>query len=384
MPTLETPWPQISWVNVTMYEHLRWRKGNTTFQINPVLGQESLARLACIGLADIDLRDIPCDYHKFADIFSKQGAKRLSQHRPFDLLIQIESEKTLPLDPIYSLSSLELQTLRDFIDENLKTGLIRPSWSPCGAPVLFIKKKDGSLQLYINYWGLNKITQKDCYPIPLVTDLWDTPQKAQVYSKIDLRSAYHLIRIADGDEWKTVFWIRYGSYKWLVMPFGLSNASSAFQRLMNEVFADLLDMCVVIYLDNILIYSDNIEDHKRHVREVLHRLWTHELYTSLSKCIFHKEKVKFLGYLIDPEELQMDGEKVRIIKEWPVSCWVKDIQAFLGFMNFYRRFIHNYSELAVPLTRLTKKNSIWDWTTDCQDIFDVLKGAFVTAPVLAH
>ena len=144
-PTLETPWPQISWVNVTTYECLRRKKGNTAFQINPVLGQESLVRSACIDPVNIDLRDVPHDYHEFADVFSKQGAKRLPQHWQFDLSIQIESEKTPPLGPIYSLSSLKLQTLRDFIDKNLKTGLIRLSWSPCGASVLFVKKKDGSL-----------------------------------------------------------------------------------------------------------------------------------------------------------------------------------------------------------------------------------------------
>jgi len=144
------------------------------------------------------------------------------------------------------------------------------------------------------------------------------------------------------------------------MPFGLSNAPSAFQRLMNKVFANLLDMCVVIYLDDILIYFDNIEDHKQYVRKVLHHLQTHRFYVSPSKCIFHKEKVEFLGYLIGPKGLQIDGEKVHIIKKWPVSHRVKDVQVFLGFVNFYRRFIHNYSELAVLLTRLTKKNSIWD------------------------
>lgn len=140
--------------------------------------------------------------------------------------------------------------------------MIRPLQSPCEAPVLFVKKKDSSLRLCVDYRGLNKITRKDHYPIPLVTNLLDALQKARIYSKIDLQSAYHLVKIAEGDEWKTAFRTRYGSYVWLVMPFGLSNAPLAFQRLMNEVFADLLDICVVIYLDNILIYSDNLEIHK--------------------------------------------------------------------------------------------------------------------------
>ena len=181
----------------------------------------------------------------------------------------------------------DVTTLREFIDENTRTGLIRPSKSPCGAPVLFVKKKDGSLRLCVDYWGLNRITHKDRYPIPLIMDLLDAPIKARVYSKIDLRSAYHLVRIVEGDKWKTIFRTHYSLYEWLVMPFGLSNAPSAFQRFMNELFSDLLDVCVVIYLDDILIYSDNISEHKKHIKEILRRLRANDLYASSSKCVFH-------------------------------------------------------------------------------------------------
>jgi len=210
---------------------------------------------------------------------------------------------------------MELHTLQDFIEENIKVSLIWPSKSPCGALVLFVKKKDRFLHLCIDYWGLNKITQKDRYPIPLISDLVDAPKKARVYSKIDLHSAYHLVRITEGEEWKTAFCTRYRSYEWLVMPFGLTNAPSAFQHLINEIFANMLDVWTVIYLDDILIYSDSITEHKKHVREVLQWLCTNRLYALPTKCMFHHNKVEFLGFILGLQGVQIDNKKVSIIWE---------------------------------------------------------------------
>ena len=243
--------------------------------------------------------------------------------------------------------------LHEFLDENLKTGIIHTSNSPCGAPVLFMRKKNGSLCLCVDYRGLNKMTWKNHYPIPLLSDLLDAPNKVQIYSKIDLRSAYHLVWIAKGEEWKTIFCMWYGSFEWLVMPFGLSNAPVAFQHLMNEIFADLLDICVVVYLDNILIYTDNPEEHKGHVKEVFRRLRKHQLYALPSKCSFHQNRIEFLGFIISIDGLQMDKDKVQVIRDWPTPRWVKNIQSFFRFVNFYRRFIKGYSELSAPLTYLT-------------------------------
>ena len=299
---------------------------------------------------------LPVDYCEFADVFDKHHAKHLPPHCSHDLSIHIEGGNTPPLGPIYSLLASELRTLREFIDENTRTGLIRPLKSLYGVPVLFVKKKDGSLHLCVDYQELNRITCKDRYPIPLITDLLDTPKKARVYSKIDLRSAYHLVRIVEGDEWKTIFHTHYGSYEWLVMLFGLSNAPLAFQRFINELFSDLLDMCVVIYLDDILIYLDNISKHKRHVKEVLRHLCANDLYTSPSKCVFHHQQVKFLGYVLGPQGVQMDKSKVQVIQDWPIPHYLRDIQAFLDFANFYRHFIQNYSKITVLLICLTRKS----------------------------
>jgi len=168
------------------------------------------------------------------------------------------------------------------------------------------------------------------------------------------------------------------------MPFGLLNALSTFQRFMNDLFADLLDICVIVYLDDILIYSENLKEHEKQVKEVLRQLKTNGLYVSLSKCAFHQEQVEFLGFILSPKGLQMDLEKVRAIREWPPPRRLKDVQSFLGFANFYRRFINNYSEIVVPLTRLTRKDTPWSWSEDCQWAFDTLKLAFTSAPVLAH
>ena len=178
----------------------------------------------------------------------------------------------------------ELKTLQEFLDEHLNIGFIQPSRSSHGAPILCIKKKDCLLRLCVNFCALNKVTKKDHYPLPLISDLLDAPRKARIYSKIDLCHAYYLVRIAKGDEWKTAFKTRYGSYEWLVMPFSLTNSLAAFQRFMNDILGDLLDKCIVVYLDDILVYSDNLKEHKEHIRKLLRHLRKHSLYAKANKC----------------------------------------------------------------------------------------------------
>ena len=180
-------------------------------------------------------------------------------------------------------------------------------------PVLFIKKKDGSLHLYVDFCGLNCISKKDYYLLLLISDLLDLSCKACVYSKIDLRHAHHLVHIADGDEWKTTFSTCYESFEWSIMPFGLTNAPAAFQRFMNDIFSNLLDVCVVIYLDDILIYSNNMSEHHRYVKEVLKHFRKAGLYAKAEKCEFHSKLVEYLGYILSPSSLIMSNDKVKII-----------------------------------------------------------------------
>jgi len=331
-----------------------------------------------------DLSNVPSEYHEFADVFSKTKAEVLPPHRPYNLKINLEEGAQPLVGPIYSLSASEQEALKEFIEENLNMGFIRPTSSPHSTLVLFIKRKDGSLHLCVDFRRLNRISKKNRYPLSLISDLLDSPHKARVYSKIDLYHAYHLVHIADGDEWKTAFRTCYGSFEWSVMPFGLTNAPTAFQQFMNDIFFDLLDVCVVIYLDDILIYSNNMSEHHQHVKEVLKRFHKAGLYAKAEKCEFHSESVEYLGYILSPSGLTMSDDMIKIIQDWPEPKKVKDIQSFLGFTNFYCRFIFNYSDIVIPLTRLTQKDIPWKFDPSCQDAFNSLKKAFTSAPILTY
>ena len=368
MPSVDTPVctpPHVSLINAAAFVRTCQLEGSTQFQIllcpsDTAKGQSSSTS------TPPDLSIVPPEYRDYADVFSKVKASELPPHCNYNLKINLEEGTSPPLGTLYSLSPVELSALRTFIDDNLNTGFIRPTASSHAAPVLFIKKKDGSLCLCVDFRGLNKITKKDRYPLPLISDLLDSPSRAKIYSKIDLRHAYHLVRIAPGNEWKTAFRMRYGSYEWLVMPFGLTNTPAAFQRFVNTIFADMLDVCVVVYLHDILIYSEDMESHQQHVQEVLRRLQLHHLFAKPEKCEFHLDSVEYLGYHLSPEGLTMSLDKIQTISDWPEPRKVKDIQSFLGFANFYRRFIFNYSNIVVPLTRLTHKDAPWNFSEECR------------------
>src|SRR6266705_584684 len=332
----------------------------------------------------IDLSAVLQEYHKFVDIFSKSKANTLALHREYNLKIELEEGTHPPLGTLYSLSPFELKALRTFLDEHLASGFIRPSSSSHAAPVLFVWKKDGSLHLCVDFRGLNRITKKDHYPLPRISDLLDAPSHTKVYTKLDLRHAYHLVHITAGDEWKTSFCTCYGSYEWLVMPFGLTNAPVAFQRFVNMIFTNLLDVSLVVYLDDILTYSEDLASHQEHVHEVLRRLWKHSLYANPKKCKFHTDTTEYLGYILSPAGLNMSTEKLKAIQDWPKPCKVKDVQSFLGFANFYWCFIHKYSDIVVPLTYLTCKVTPWVFSDDCRSAFHLLNDAFMSAPILTH
>jgi len=311
-------------------------------------------------------------------------AETLPPHHSYDLKINLEEGVQPPVGPIYSLSASEQETLKEFIEENLNMGFIQLASSPHNAPVLFVKKKDGSLHLCVDFHGLNHISKKDRYPLPLISNLLDLPHKAQVYSKIDLRHAYHLVHIANGDKWKTAFRTCYGSFEWSVMPFGLTNALMAFQQFINDIFSNLLDVCVVIYLDDILIYSNNMSKHHQHVKEVLKHLHKAGLYAKVEKCKFHSELVEYLEYILSPSGLTMSDNKIKIIQDCLEPKKAKDIQFFLGFTNFYCQFIFNYSDIVISLTCLIWKDIPWKFNSSCQDAFNSLKKAFTSAPILTY
>ena len=335
---------------------------------------------------EIDLSTIPPEYHDFADLFSKKKADELPAHGPYDHKIPLVEGATPHWGPIYKLSPLELEALSKYIEEHLGKGFIRHSQSPYGAPIVFARKKDGTLRICVDYRGLNKLTIKNRYPLPLIGELLDRISRAKVFTKFDVRDGYNRLRMAPGEEEKTAFRCRYGLFEYLVMPFGLCNAPGTFQHYMNNTFREFLDKFLVIYLDDFLIYSDNLKEHKKHVRKVMECLREARLLLKQSKCEFHKEEVEFLGFIVGTDGVRMDPAKVESITSWPVPKSVHDIRMFLGLANFYRRFIKGFSKIALPIMKLLKKENArkFRWTAEAQNAFVKLRTAFTTAPVLQH
>ncbi|KAK3553528.1 hypothetical protein QTP70_004156 [Hemibagrus guttatus] len=279
----------------------------------------------------------------------------------------------------------QAKAMEEYIEEALAVGQIRPSTSPAAAGFFFMGKKDRGLCPCIDYRGLNAITICYPYPLPLVPAALEQLRGAKFFTKVDLLSAYNRFRIREGDEWKTTFHATHGHYEYLVMPFGLTNAPVVFQSLINEVFQDILGKWVIAYIDDILVYSTSLEEHVRHVREVLSRLQRHHLFVKPEKCEFHQTTMTFLGYVIMRQGVKMDVTKVQVVTEWPSPTTVKELQQFLGFANFYRHFIRNYSSVAGPLTSLLKeKPRRLTWTDQAQAAFQQLKDCFTTAPILHH
>ncbi|KAK3534427.1 hypothetical protein QTP86_015226, partial [Hemibagrus guttatus] len=321
----------------------------------------------------------------FSDVFCPKRASKLPPHRPWDCAIDLLPGEPVPRGKIYPLSIPEEKAMEEYIEEALAQGYIRPSTSPSASSFFFVAKKDGGLRPCIDYRALNHITVKFRYPLPLVPAALEHLRGATVFTKLDLRSTYNLIRIRKGDEWKTAFVTPTGHYEYLVMPYGLVNAPSIFQDFIHKVLREFLHKFILVYINDILIYSRNLAEHRHHVAEVLKRLREFQLFLKAEKCSFHQHSVQFLGYNIDSSGIRMDKGKVAAIKDWPMPTTVKELQRFLGFANFYRRFIQNYSSISNPLTSLLRnKPKSLSWATSAKEAFNTLKEAFTTAPLLVH
>ncbi|UTT89543.1 hypothetical protein NDA17_000901 [Ustilago hordei] len=305
--------------------------------------------------------DIPKPYQHLRDVFDEVEADKLPHHTKHDLHLELIEGGKPPQGPLYLKGPKEMSELRRYLDENLEKGFIRPSKSLARSPMLFVPKKDGGLRLCVDYRGLNEITVKNRAPLPLIEEQLFLLRKARIYTKLDLRAAYNLIWIAKGDEWKTAFGTQLGLYEYLVMPFGLANAPAHFH--------------------------DTEEVHVKHVTKVLTCLRSNRLFAKLSKCEFHTKTVEFLGYIIKPMGIEMDPEKVHTVKEWPMPESIHDIQRFLGFANFYRRFIAHFARIAKPLTALVKpieRFKKFELPEEAQQAFHKLIQAFTSAGVLQH
>jgi transposase InsO family protein len=283
----------------------------------------------------------------------------------------------------YRLSFPERQEFQKQLELLLDNGLIRPSSSPYGAPALFVKKKDGSLHMCVDYRALNNITVKNKYPLPRIDDLLDRLAGCKYFTKLDLRSGYWQVRIKDEDIPKTAFQTRYGHYEFLVMPFGLCNAPATFQYLMNSIFKPILDRFVIVYLDDILIFSKTRQEHLADLEAVLKILQEHHLYANLSKCEFARQEVQYLGHIVNAHGILPDPAKIKAIRDWPIPAYTCELLSFLGLANFYRRFVKSYSHRSAALTDLTSKNRPFEWTEAQQRAFQDIKNALTTAPTLA-
>ena len=324
-------------------------------------------------------------YHDYLDVFSEEGANTLPPHRKYDLEIPLQPGTTPPWGTIYPMSAPELTTVKAYIKDYLANGFIRHSKSEAAAPCMFIKRPDGKLRLVVDYRGLNAVTVKNRYPLPLIPEMLDRLHAAKIFTKIDLRNAYHQVRVKAGDEWKTAFRCREGHFEYQVCPQGPTNAPAMFQHFMNDILREQLDITAVGILDDVIIYSEDPSDHVGHVREILHILRENKLYAKVEKCEFNKESMTFVGYLVSRAGIGMDPAKVSSVLDWPVPKSVKEVQSFLGFANFYRKFILSFSEIASPLTNLTRKHTKkFTWTEQANVAFRQLQQAFTSAPILRH
>ena len=293
-------------------------------------------------------------------MFSKKNLDTLLPYRKYNHKIILEEEQKHDHALLYKMSLQELDAVKRYLDSHLAKGFIQASSAPYSSPVLFVKKPSGGIRFCVDYRRLNAITKKDQYPIPLIEETLAQLEGAKYFTKIDIRQAFYRIKMLEDSEELTIFFTRFGAFKYLVIPFGLCNRPASWQHLINNTLFDFLHRFVQAYLDDILIYSKTLKDHRSHVRQVLERLREVGIQADVDKCEFHVQKTKFLGLIISTEGIQMDPLKVSTILDWAQPTFLCHVRLFLGFCNFYRRFIQDFSKLAKPFTGRTKKDILFN------------------------
>ena len=320
---------------------------------------------------------------EFADVFPAELPAGLPPDRGFTHRINLKPGSGTPYRRPYKCGPVELKLLQETVREMEQKGFIQRSRSRFGAPVLFTPKKDGTPRMVIDYREVNKVTVRNGYPLPSPEELFPIVQGARYFSKVDLHSGYYQIRIAEEDREKTAFVTRYGSYEFLVLPMGLCNSPGTFMELMNYVFEKQLDKFVIVFLDDVLVFSKDLQTHERQMREVLQILREQRLYAKLEKCDLVRKEVEFLGHLLGEDGLRQETGKVQSIKDWKTPKEKSEVRAFLGLAGYYRKFLKGFSEVARPLTDLTRDEVEFQWGPREEEAFVALKEGLESAPTLA-
>jgi hypothetical protein len=351
------------------------------FVTEPVVTAKGVANCAKANQLDASQGSKVPVVNEFLDVFPKE-LPGIPPDRDIEFLIELKPGTTPIYKTPYRMATPELAELKEHIKKLLEKGFIRPSSSPWGAPVIFVLKKDGTQRLCMDYHALNEVTVKNMYPLPRIDDLFNQLHGACVFSKIDLQSGYHQLEIQECDILKTTFVSRYGLYEYMVMSFGLTNAPAYFMYLMNKVFMEYLDKFVVMFIDDILVYSRSEEEHEEHLHLPLQKLREHRLCVKLSKCKFWMKQVAFLGHVISKGGIFVDPIKVQDVLSWNAPTSVSDIRSFLGLAGYYQRFIEGFSKISKPMIELLEKDKKFEWTSTCEASFQELKKRLTTAPIL--
>ena len=330
---------------------------------------------------------VPDEYQDYLDVFDRNKADELPPHRSYDHKLEFidDTDKSkLPRSRIYPMSGHKLKQVKKYLDEHLKKGFIIPSKAPFASPILFAEKPNGGLRFCVDYRKLNAITKRNRYPIPLIDEVLARIQGCKYLTRLDIIAAFNKLRMHPDSEDYTTFITSLGAYKYRVLPFGLTNGPASYQQYMNDILFEYLNVFCQIYLDDILIYSKTKKEHVEHVRMVLQKLREAGLQADILKCEFHVQETKFLGLMVSIDGLRINPVKIQAVLDWPVPKNLKETQAFMGFCNFYRRFIKDFSKIMHPMVKLTRKDNVFEWSSACQTAFEVMKDLVTKAPVLRH
>ena len=349
-----------------------------------VLPPDNTIRETVVAPMETVKQKLPPEYHDLIAVFDKAKAKKLPPQRSYDHKIDIEPSKVPPKSRIYPMSGYKLQKVKEYLEENLAKRFISSSTAPYASPVLFVKKKDGSLRFFVDHRKLNEMTICNRYPIPLIEETLAQVMGCKYLTKLDIIAAFNKLHMYPDSEDFTTFVTSMGTFKYHVLPFGLAGGPGSYQQYMNDTMFDFLNDFCQVYLDDILIYSKTKKAHRKHVRKILLKLREAGLQVDIEKCEFHVQETKFLGLIVSTEGLRMDPKKVDVVDNWPTPTNLKDVQHFVGFCNFYRRFIRNFSKTMKPLSNLNENDCLSRWSDACAKAFDKMETLVTSAPVLRH